>query len=84
MKGHVEDTVNNVTLKYMYIGPCDCSDQQNLCQLQSKILDELATNTINISNLQEYSEYSFELVVSNPAGSRSIGINKTTLASSKF
>jgi hypothetical protein len=82
MKGHDEDIVNNVTLEYMYIGPCNSSNQNSL--RQRKLLDELTNNTINISNLQEYSEYSFELMVSNPAGSRSIGMNKTTLGSSKL
>lgn len=80
MKGHDEDIVKNARLEYMYIGPCDCSDKPNLCQ--RKVL--LTNSTINISNLEQYSEYSFEIVVSNPAGSSSTVINKTTLASSKL
>ena len=85
MKGHDEDIVKNVSLEYMYIGPCDCSDQQMLCQLQRKILDQLTTKTpIAISNLQTYSEYSFKIIVSNPAGSNSTIMSKTTLASSKL
>ena len=83
MKGHDEDIVKNVSLEYMYIGPCNCSVKANLCQ--RKILEQLLTNsTFNISNLQHYSEYSFEIMVSNPAGLRSTIMNKTTLASSKL
>ena len=83
MKGRDEDIVKNVTLEYMYIGPCNCSDKANLCQ--RKVLEQLLTNsTFNISNLEHYSEYSFEIMVSNPAGLRSTVMNKTTLASSKL
>ena len=85
MKGHVEDIVKNVTLEYMYIGPCNCSDKAYLCQRKALVQDQLLANSIiNVSNLEQYSEYSFEIMVSNTAGSSSTVVNKRTLASSKL
>lgn len=84
MKGHNTDIVDNVTLEYMYIGPCNCSDQPSLCQRKTLNFGELTNSTTNISNLQEHSKYLFKITASNPAGSHSTVMNVTTLSSSKY
>ena len=82
MKENSSDMVDGVTIEYMYEGPCD----------RSKYLSQSSTNvegefddTITISDLQEYSEYSFKIRAENLAGtSYSNEMRVTTLSASRF
>ena len=79
MAGQETDMVDYVTIEYMYIGPCNCSDlQPDMCQWSG------INNTSTISNLQEHSRYLFKVTANNPAGlSSSAKMNVTTLSTSK-
>ena len=81
MKRHVTDVVDNVTVEYLYQGPCSCSDVA-LCQWTK--INEIADNTSIYSNLQEHSIYSFKNTANNPAGtSPPTEMNVTTLPAGK-
>lgn len=86
MKGHGSDIVNNITVEYIYMGPCDCSEHpdRDLCLWSRQTFDgELFT--VTISNLLEHSEYLFKIIADNPAGTNSSNeIKATTLSASRF
>ena len=83
MKGSDMDVVDNVTIEYMYKGPCDCMDQNITCQWKQTIAS--TTNTSTISDLQEYSRYLFKITAYNQVGlSPSVEMNATTLPASKY
>ena len=81
MKGEGTDVVDSVTIQYKYVGPCECPDNTDFCDWKS------STSTSHMSiitGLEEYSEYLFKIVASNPAGdSAPMEMNVTTLPSGK-
>ena len=84
MKGHISDIVDGITIEYMYEGPCNRSKYPYLNQLFTIHVKEL-NDTITISDLQQYSEYSFKIRAENPAGtSYSNEMKVTTLSGSRF
>ena len=74
--------VDNVTIQYMYVGPCNCPDQV-MCQWSQ--LNKMATaNYSIISDLQEHSRYLFKITAYNPAGhNTSNEKNVTTFSAGK-
>ena len=81
MKGHVTDVVDNVTVDYLYQGPCSCSD---LAQCQWTNVGEIMDTTPVYSNLQEHSTYLFKIIANNPAGtSPPTEMNVTTSSAGK-
>ena len=58
--------VDNITILYVYQGPCNCSDYPNPCQRETVIV---ADSNVTIVNLQEHSDYMFTVTANNPVGS---------------
>ena len=81
----IENDINEVdyvTIQYMYAGPCNCPDQV-MCQWNQLNKTDTANSSI-ISDLQEYSTYSFQITAYNPAGySTSNEMNVTTFSAGK-
>ena len=70
MKGCKSDIVYNDTVKYIYQGPCSCSNvNMEQCQLMNISGTSNDTYHYTISSLQEDSEYRFLVIAENPAGS---------------
>ena len=70
MKGCESDVVYKVTIKYIYQGPCNCSNVNvEQCQLATVTGTSNDTYSYIVSSLQEHSEYRFMVIAENPAGS---------------
>ena len=76
------DVVYNITIEYVYQGPCRCVDMESC---QHKSVGNIVDSTYVVGNLQEYSTYLFKVIAYNPAGeSPATEVNITTLPAGKY
>ena len=86
MTGSESDIVHNVTVQFLYQGPCSCSNN-SMEQCQLKTLPDTSSHTYSytISSLRGHSEYTFQVIAENPAGqSAPAEKNITTLSAGRY
>ena len=81
MKQHEADVIDNITVQYVYQGPCSC---MGLECYRWKTISNIEDSTYIVGNLQEYSMYRFKIIAHNPFGeSPATERNFTTLQACK-